>query len=85
MRLFDTGKVKLQNGECSLVRPIVERITDLMTVPLVQGTLRYAWKVGQIGGVDNKASDQTAKNAAEGSIFAAAVLPLVHALSLIHI
>jgi len=50
-----------------------------MTVPLVQGTLRYAWKTGQIGGADNKASDQSAKNSAEGSTFAAAVLPLVHA------
>merc|ERR1719424_2813214 len=50
-----------------------------MTVPLVQGTLRYAWKVGQTGGVDNKPTDQTAKNAAEGSTFAAAALPLVHA------
>jgi len=50
-----------------------------MTVPLVQGTLRYAWKTGQIGGVDNKPTDQSAKNSAEGSTFAAAVLPLVHA------
>ena len=47
--------------------------------------LLQAWVGGvsanphQIGGVDNKASDQTAKNAAEGSTFAAAVLPLVHA------
>merc|ERR1719214_1885 len=46
-----------------------------MTVPLVQGTLRYAWKTGQIDGVDNKPSDQSAEN----STFAAAVLPLVHA------
>merc|ERR1719272_1836625 len=43
-----------------------------MTVPLVQGTLRYAYKVG------NVANDQSAKNAAEGSTFAAAVLPMVH-------
>merc|ERR1719236_459539 len=50
-----------------------------MTVPLVQGTLRYAWKTGHIGGNDNKPSDQSAKNSAEGSTFAAAVLPLVHA------
>ena len=67
------------HAACGSVRPLVDQIVSLMTVPLVQGTLRYAWKVGQIGGVDNKASDQTAKNAAEGSIFAAAVLPLVHA------
>ena len=61
------------------MRPVVDDIVKVMTVPLVQGTLRYAWKTGQIGGVDNKPSDQSAKNSAEGSTFAAAVLPLVHA------
>merc|ERR1719160_1208868 len=50
-----------------------------MTVPLVQSTLRYAWKTGQIGGVDNSLAEQNAKNSAEGSTYAAAVLPLVHA------
>merc|ERR1719424_539148 len=43
-----------------------------MTVPLVQGTLRYAYKVGHV------ANDQSAKNAAEGSTFAATVLPMVN-------
>jgi hypothetical protein len=43
-----------------------------MTVPLVQGTLRYAYRVGTI------AADQSTKNAAEGSTFAAALLPLVN-------
>ena len=78
-QLFDRGRNLLQRGECAPVRPLVNQIVSLMTVPLVQGTLRYAWKVGQIGGVDNKPSDQSAKNSAEGSTFAAAVLPLVHA------
>ena len=77
--MFPQGRDLLHEGKCSEVRAVVDQIVSLMTVPLVQGTLRYAWKVGQIGGVDNKASDQTAKNAAEGSTFAAAVLPLVHA------
>ena len=77
--LFATGRDLLHAGSCSGVRAVVDQIVSLMTVPLVQGTLRYAWKVGQTGGVDNKASDQSSKNAAEGSTFAAAVLPLVHA------
>ena len=77
--LFPQGRDLLLEGKCSEVRAVVDQIVSLMTVPLVQGTLRYAWKVGQIGGVDNKLTDQSAKNAAEGSTFAAAVLPLVHA------
>jgi len=42
-----------------------------MTVPLVQGTLRYAYKIGEVP------SDRSQKNAAEGATFAAAVLPMV--------
>merc|ERR1719460_260134 len=77
--LFPHGRDLLHEGNCAAVRPVVDQIISIMTVPLVQGTLRYAWKTGQIGGVDNKLSDQSAKNSAEGSTFAAAVLPLVHA------
>ena len=43
--LFPHGRDLLQQGECSKVRPVVERIVSLMTVPLVQGTLRYAYRV----------------------------------------
>jgi Notch-like protein len=77
--LFPQGRDLLHAGSCSSVRAVVDQIVSLMTVPLVQGTLRYAWKVGQTGGVDNRPSDQFAKNAASGSTYAAAVLPLVHA------
>ena len=42
--LFAHGRDLLQQGECSKVRPVVEQIVSLMTVPLVQGTLRYAYK-----------------------------------------
>jgi len=70
--LFATGRDLLQQGECAKVRPIVEQIVSLMTVPLVQGTLRYAYKVGHVP------AQQSAKNAAEGSTFAAALLPMVH-------
>merc|ERR1740133_609722 len=77
--LFTQGRDLLHAGSCSSVKAVVNKIVSIMTVPLVQGTLRYAWKVGKTGAADNKASDQNAKNAAEGSTFAAAVLPLVHA------
>merc|ERR1719149_29813 len=77
--LFPQGRDLLHAGSCSRVRDVVDQIVSIMTVPLVQGTLRYAWKVGKTGSTDNNLSFQTSKNAAEGSTFAAAVLPLVHA------
>ena len=72
-QLFDRGRDWLQQGRCSSVRPLVNQIVSLMTVPLVQGALRYAYKNIQAG--TDMASP---KNAAEGATFSAAVLPLVH-------
>ena len=69
--LFEAGRDRLQQGKCSSVRPLVDEIVSLMTVPLVQGSLRYAYKVGTPAG-------RSAKNAAEGATFSAAVLPMVH-------
>jgi len=71
---FILGEALLKNGLCANVRPIVDRIIKQMTVPLVQGSLRYAYKVG----VAPEDSDRSQKNAAEGAVFTAAVLPLVH-------
>ena len=71
--LFDHGRDWLQQGRCSSVRPLVDQIVSLMTVPLVQGALRYAYLNSEPG--ENMA---TPKNAAEGATFSAAVLPLVH-------
>ena len=77
--MFPQGRDLLHEGRCSEVRAVVDQIVSLMTVPLVQGTLRYAWKVGTgSDGQPNKAGDQTAKNHAEGAVFAQALLPLVH-------
>jgi hypothetical protein len=70
--LFATGRNLLQQGSCPAVRPVIKQIVSLMTVPLVQGALRYAYKNGAA------ANGASAKNAAEGATFAAAVLPLVH-------
>jgi len=73
--LFDHGRDWLQQGRCSSVRPLVDQIVSLMTVPLVQGALRYAYLNSEPGENMNMASP---KNAAEGATFSAAVLPLVH-------
>merc|ERR1719506_2975968 len=70
--LFAEGARLLRRGECGAVRPLVEQIVSLMTVPLVQGSLRYAYKIGEVP------ADRSQKNAAEGATFSAAVLPLVH-------
>merc|ERR1711871_790296 len=70
--LFAEGARLLERGECHLVRPVVDQIVSLMTVPLVQGSLRYAYKIGEVP------ADRSQKNAAEGAVFTAAVLPLVH-------
>jgi hypothetical protein len=69
---FAYGRDLLQQGSCEEVRPVTNAIVSLMTVPLVQGSLRYAYKVGEVP------ADRSAKNAAEGATFSAAVLPLVN-------
>jgi len=71
LRLFDQGKVALQEGKCSDVPKIKKRIVELMSVPLVQGSLRYAYIVAELNG-DSKAK-------AEGAAFSAAILPRINA------
>ena len=76
IKLFANGRDLLQQGDCSAVRPLVNQIISLMTVPLVQGSLRYAYKNSAAGVMAS--AKNAAKNAAEGATFSAAVLPLVH-------
>ena len=68
---FGIGQAKLVNGQCASAREQKEIIEKLMLVPLIQGTLRYAYKTAN--------EDYSEKAEAEGTIFAAAVLPAVHA------
>lgn len=67
---FQQGKQSLQLGKCEEARSIVARITNLMAVPLIQGTIRYAHTT-------DKQNDDREKAKAEGAVFAAAVLPVV--------
>jgi hypothetical protein len=69
--LFRTGQYQLLSGQCAAVVPIKNQIVQRMTVPLIQGTLRYAYKMAALSGSD--------KEKGEGAIFAAAVLPQLHA------
>jgi len=71
---FNLGLSVLLKGKCADARKIKERIVQLMTVPLVQGSLRYAHIVGVQG-------DDSEKARMEGSVFTAAVLPMVNACS----
>merc|ERR1719364_295397 len=63
---FKLGKMKLDEGKCADLRAITDRIVELMSIPLVQGSLRYAYKVGKLGEGD--------KARAEGAAFSAAIL-----------
>lgn len=71
-RDFALGSRKLAAGQCADVKPHKERIERMMAIPLVQGTLRYAYITSNDGSSGEKAE-------AEGAVFAASVLPLVHA------
>jgi len=66
---FQKGKVALQQGKCGDVPPIKKLIVELMSIPLVQGSLRYAYKVAELQG--------GSKEYAEGVAFATAILPRI--------
>jgi len=69
--LFSAGQYSLIAGRCADVVPVKKAIVQKMTVPLIQGTLRYAWLLGVESG------DEADRG--EGAVFAAAVLPQLHA------
>jgi len=71
-RSFTLGSRMLTQAKCEDARDYKESIEKMMTVPLVQGTLRYAY----ITSTDKNSGE---KAEAEGATFAAAVLPIVHA------
>jgi len=71
MDLFDLGNYQIKTGECALARDTTTSILKKMYIPMIQGSIRYAYKVDKLGGGE--------KEAAEGAVFAAAVLPRVHA------
>lgn len=69
--LFQLGQEQLQDGNCNIARVTKSKITQLMAVPLVQGTLRIAHQIGPQG-------DRSTRAFGEGAVMAATILPLVH-------
>jgi len=70
---FDAGKNALLQGDCDGAEAAMLDISDLIYIPLIQGTLRYALKVYK-GTTEEKGQ-------AEGAAFALGVLPRVYAAS----
>lgn len=65
---FNAGKEYLQNGQCSNAKDLMPSIIKQMSIPLIQGALRYASK---------NEFDPTTKSRSEGWAFTAAILPSV--------
>jgi hypothetical protein len=72
-RQIAIGAHKVLLGDCEAVRPVVQKMVAIMAIPLIQGTLRYAYKVD----VEN-AGD---KAKGEGAVFAASIVPRVYSCS----
>jgi uncharacterized protein (DUF305 family) len=69
---YNEGLAHLQAAECTEAAANMATIKSLMTVPLVQGTMRYAYKCDPLNG------NEGAEACSEGYAFAAAVLPQIH-------
>lgn len=73
LKNFNAGKEALLQGDCDLAEEIMTDISDLIYVPLIQGTLRYAFKVATAATGE--------KGQGEGAAFTLGVLPRIHAES----
>jgi len=71
-KLFRRGQEEILIGNCAGVVPIKDDIVKVMTIPLIQGTLRYAYKC-------DKTATCSSDAAGEATIFLAGVLPQLHA------
>jgi hypothetical protein len=69
IKKLQDAQTELINARCSNVPALRDSIVSLMSIPLVQGSIRYAWKVAEAQG------GETEK--AEGAVFSAAILPRV--------
>ncbi|KAL7533108.1 hypothetical protein ACHAXR_006286 [Thalassiosira sp. AJA248-18] len=70
---FAVGTFYLMSGNCAGARDVTKKITTKMYVPMIQGAMRYAYRVDKMQGGE--------REKAEGAVFAAAILPRVHAAS----
>merc|ERR1719421_1562790 len=78
VRLARLGRDKILSGDCFTVVQDFDNIVDQMTVPLIQGMLKYAFKADPANDQGSCTSGSCDKEWAEGWAFAAAVLPRLH-------
>merc|ERR1719387_2349329 len=72
------GRNKILSGDCFTVVEDFDDIVDQMTVPLIQGMLKYAFKADPANDQGSCTDGDCDKEWAEGWAFAAAVLPRLH-------
>jgi len=75
LALARAGRDKILAGDCATVVDEFDLIVDQMTIPLIQGMLKYAYESDPAAGVKTCPGDACDKAFAEGWAFAAAVLP----------
>ena len=74
----EQGRDKILDGDCVTVQYEFDEIVKQLTIPLVQGMLKYAFKSDPANSQGSCTSGSCPKEWAEGWAFAAAVLPQVH-------
>lgn len=76
-KLFREGQEDILTANCAAIVPVKDKIVETMSIPLIQGSLRYAYYC-------DKSAICSAKAAGEAAIFAASILPYVHKCSATH-
>jgi hypothetical protein len=69
---FVNGQWSVKTGDCAQAAVVLERIKSLMRIPLIQGTLRYAYKIGEAG------EGASGKEPGEGYAF---MMSVIHAVA----
>jgi len=70
LALFESGKSAISQSQCTLAADILQQVERVMTIPVVQGLIRYIYKVRQTG-------KTSLKEKAECWAFLASVLPRI--------
>jgi hypothetical protein len=69
---FINGQWAVKTGDCAGAAKVLERIKSLMRIPLIQGTLRYAYKIGELD------AGTSGKEPGEGYAF---MMSVIHAVA----
>lgn len=70
IRLFQAGQKNIMASQCEAAEALKNEIITLMTVPLIQSSLKYAHKLAT--------KETSMKDRVEGASYAATILPLLH-------